>query len=163
MVSALPTVHMGLCVLKIFALVIIAHSLWKMTNAYGYMENWGPNRNFELSDSIVGRGAFRNPGTELPVFHNLGELDNILAKADNKRKAGVVVYENVFNPTGLSVAEQLKARAEMNRKVGGNLPPSSVVGSTGLSGDLSSQFAGATMVGNMGYMDNNDLNPYGMG
>lgn len=159
------SLHMGLCILKIFALVVIAHSLWKMTNAYGYMENWGPNRNFELSDSVVGRGTFRNPGTELPVFHDLGQLDNFLADADNKRKAGIVLYEDVFKTTGKSMTELLKDRADRDKfdtPTRERLQNLQVVGSDGLTGDLSSQFRGATMVGGMGYMTSETLNPYGM-
>ncbi len=114
--------HMALCVLKIFALLVIAYSLWKVTSdnqgyyirgkmstasqnvvpgPYGSsLPGWGPSSAglglaVEQSQSGVGNATFKNPGYEAPVWNNTGDISTYEGQQATQAGMGIVTYNDV--------------------------------------------------------------------
>lgn len=105
--------HMALCIVKVFALVVIAASLWNMSSSgYGYASdfgtlpqsgdeaNWSASQSgyqVENSQAILQKGGFGNR-YEAPVFWNIGDIQETDAFQKNKKNLGVIAYDESAAP-----------------------------------------------------------------
>lgn len=115
-------IHMALCVLKVFALLVIAYSLWQLTPSnQGYLiknkggmataaqsvvpgpygsslPGYGPTSGgigfTESSQAGVGNATFRNPGYEPPMWNNTGDISMYEGAQAKDAKMGIIAYDN---------------------------------------------------------------------